>query len=292
MLRRNLLMLAADYYPTGMRGIDDVLEERLPQSALYFDRIRLIESTIIQRPPAWGVERELEDAGVVSREVTPLIGWMPGGGEMVQFNMQWVAYRAAEATEPGAWALADSLPPIGPGGTVPRLPRIHGAEPAVAIRTIEVELAHCVPVPALDTPVREVLAFKEARRDELDAYHAEVAALARRVVADPDPVRVRQDVEAGMQKRIEDLDRLMHESRWKRLWRSKKIEVSSDQVLLAAAGLAAGLPGLWALTGAAVAHVKFNALSVVGGPQIGADLKPYAYIWQARKELGQRAVRE
>ena len=116
-------------------------------------------------------DQYLEQVGVLDRPVYRLAGPV----QEVVLNSQLMALRDREAKQPGQWGLlqgenalhfSDELYDPGKGAAI--------------------ELIRAVPIPTMDTPLAEILEFKERRRDELLAFRQHMEALARNVYESAD----------------------------------------------------------------------------------------------------------
>jgi len=89
---------------------------------------------------------------------------------------------------------------------------------------IRVDLANALPVPSPDTPIEEILEFKESRRDELGQLHNELDRLYEQILTAPDKDLASKKVVSDLTGRIENLEKVANE----RFKRTRKFDLSAE----------------------------------------------------------------
>jgi len=180
------------------------------------------------------------------------------------------------AREPGCWS-------IGQTSSGFYMPPEAGAD----ARVIEVELYEALPAPPDDVPLADILEFKKRRATELGALRAALDELYLDVVNSADAPRSKRTAMDRLDRVLADLHKVASESWATRLIPSMQVALDIPQALSAAAAVAAvGLPLEYAgAAGAIGAMLRFDwgTLRKPGG--LPGDLKPYAYLLAAKKEL-------
>ncbi|WP_338580046.1 DUF6236 family protein [Pseudomonas sp. ML2-2023-6] len=132
----------------------------------------------------------LEDCGIIERPRYSIDG-ASGSGFLAG---QIMAYQDMEAREPGAWALAQGENSLFVEG--PRLVVGKGAQ---------IELTRAVPIPTVDTPLQEILEFKQRRKDELLSFRLHIESLAEKVSASDEPSAELEKQVSEVEKACSDL---------------------------------------------------------------------------------------
>lgn len=89
---------------------------------------------------------------------------------------------------------------------------------------IRVDLVKALPVPSPDTPIDEILQFKESRRDELRELHNEMDRLYELILTAPDQEFASKKEVFDFSERIKDLDKVANE----RFGRTRKFDLSVE----------------------------------------------------------------
>lgn len=246
-------------------------QDELRAWILYWDRLDFPVGGVM-RPPPSAEELFLISAGVMQRTLADpsyLQGDKAHPNDRGYYLSTIDTYRLLDEAEPGKWALAYSKfntrhprqPSFPFRSEVREDSGFFDHEDDDAGRSLLFRLAGCLPVPQFDTPLEEILRFKEKRTAELVALRTHIEDLTQAVRAAPDrPLAetsafnslqlsaknaVRASQEGPLRFRFMDLD-----------WRLNLVPIGCALV----AQQFVGLPLLESLVGAA-------ALSI--GPSVG-----------------------
>ncbi|MGB3542589.1 DUF6236 family protein [Rubrivirga sp.] len=156
---------------------------------------------------------------------------------------------------------------------------------------LAVELLEGIPVPLSSVPMDQVLDFKARRRDNLHALRGHIDELCESVARSGSPLRSLNNETKRLAREVNDLTRLMQESRIPRFMESvaKEIETPGYEVFGSGMGTAALLGVTDPATLIAWGGVSFMAglvhRSVKAVSEAGSHLNHGRYIVQARTEL-------
>lgn len=105
--------------------------------------------------------------------------------------------------------------------------------------SIEIELYNAIPIPNLDTPLNDVLEFKETRSDELIALRTHLDDLYQKIISSADIPRAKVTEYQRLETSIKDVYNVLNESKIKVTLTSMKSVVSGvDGIIGVAAGVA------------------------------------------------------
>ena len=136
--------------------------------------------------------------------------------------------------EPGCWSL-------GQVSTTPYYAKQHKGT------GIELELFNLLPVPNVDTPLADILEFKEKRNDELVAFRCYLDEINEKILSSIDVPRAKNAELNRLELSLKDIDRTMSESGIGKVVSNFKHVINTDLsgiigVGLGAAGLASFVP--------------------------------------------------
>ncbi|MVF14926.1 hypothetical protein FT643_22590 [Ketobacter sp. MCCC 1A13808] len=145
---------------------------------------------------------------------------------------QEAALRLNQEKEPGSWSLAQM-----------------SAEPQYSQGNIGVsvdfELYGMLPVPSEDTPLSDILEFKEKRRDELIAFRVYLDDIYQKIIGSADIPRSRNSEVTKLENALKDLDRALNEGKIKRVVTNIRNTITQDFSGVVGAGLGSiSLPSL------------------------------------------------
>ncbi|MEZ8615920.1 DUF6236 family protein [Vibrio splendidus] len=147
---------------------------------------------------------------------------------------QDIALQENSQIEPGCWSL-------GQVSTTPYYAKQHKGT------GIELELFNLLPVPNVDTPLADILEFKEKRNDELVAFRCYLDEINEKILSSIDVPRAKNAELNRLELSLKDIDRTMSESGIGKVVSNFKHVINTDLsgiigVGLGAAGLASFVP--------------------------------------------------
>jgi hypothetical protein len=247
---------------------------------LYWDRIAypVPSMAIVDVVPSADQTLLLEEGVLVRHVVGPTTpGPLNLGQDLVPLYLkgQFEVLAALEKSEPGCWALAQESPRI-------QFPSDIEANP----RTVLVELANALPVPSYDTPLDQLLRFKQDRRAELVSLQTHLDELYSSVVSSGDVPHAKAAALKKVDTALADLSRSA-KGRIKTEF-LKSLKVGLNPVALGAAALVAASGPASLPLAALVLAVGTISFSLSIGPKIALspETKPFAYVHSAIKKFG------
>ena len=162
-----------------------------------------------------------------------------------------------------------------------------------AINLAEIGLHNVLPTPSLETPIEEVLAFKDLREDELLAFRVAMEDMRNQILDSADPERAVKAAAEVVKKKISDIDRTLNERGIAHHLETLKLYLnpSNSKVLSAyVAALIAG-PSAQAITaGVAVGMavdtlITFGCRLVEGAEKLPPELRDFVYLYEAQSKL-------
>lgn len=147
---------------------------------------------------------------------------------------QDIAYQENSINEPGCWSL-------GQVSTTPYYAKQHKGT------GIELELLNLLPVPNVDTPLADILEFKEKRQDELTAFRCYLDEVNEKILSSIDVPKAKNAELNRLELSLKDIDRTMSESGISKVVSNFKHVINTDLsgiigVGLGAAGIASFVP--------------------------------------------------
>lgn len=120
---------------------------------------------------------------------------------------------------------------------------------------IEIELYNLLPVPSIDTPLYEILEFKESYRSELLAFRCYLDEMYQEIIGAADILRSRTTNLTRLEMAIRDIEKTMSES---------KIKIFTESLRSILSGVD-GVVGTGLAVGATVATSSFGMSPLVAG---------------------------
>lgn len=249
----------------------------LRQYLLYWDKVDFPESKMIH----FGDSPEtayLKEVGFLQRSIINL--QMSGKFADVLLKGQYEAYNQNNKVQPGSWSIAQ-----------PNSKLILNENTALLKENLELEFYRCLPVPTSSVSLEDIIKFKERRKDELLEFRELVDNIYLETLNSDDTERARVKNIELLQRKIMEIDRVMSESRIDRFLGSFKVEIDTTQVLkntlgAIVAGKAFGFPlAISGAVGFASSFLKLNLEFTLTPKEIPVELKNFAYLYYAHKEL-------
>jgi len=222
----------------------------------------------------------LEKAKILTRPHFQL----SGNGSDIIIAAQLKAFEAADAQEPGRWAMAQGENSI-----------LVAQQRLIAEGGMLVELHRAVPVPDKDVPLNEILEFRLRRYSELHRLRVELDTLLQEINSSADPHTMLQQCMTKIDSSCADAIRVSKE--WRFPVRLTNLKASLDlKPFSVIAGGIAGYIGTSALaeTSAAIGAIAGVAAASHSALKISADFgwrglrdrtNPYRYVSQFHNEL-------
>lgn len=221
-------------------------------------------------------DQYLEQVGVLERPVYRLAGPV----HEVVLNSQLIALSEREAKQPGQWGLLQGENAL------------HFSEDSYDPgKGAGIELIRAVPIPSIDTPLAEILEFKQRRRDELIAFRQHMEALAKNVYESADQSTELAKHISDIQKVCSDLTAVGKEFQFPMHVADFKASLNLKPTLVGE------VTGAWqwgstygleiATVAAALAGVR-SALKLVGKPglrPVKVPASPYKYAYHIGEEF-------
>lgn len=178
--------------------------------------------------------------------------------------------------EPGSWTIAQ----------VSGVPFYTKANHGIAI---DFELYGMLPVPSEDTPLADILEFKEQRRDELIAFRNHLDDIYQKIIGSADIPRAKNTEISKLEASLKDLNKVLGESGIRRVIASMRNTINMDFSGILGAGLgSAGLASLVnmspLLMGMAGAGVVVGYKSIVTPNAAGCPTQ-FSYLSSIRRNF-------
>jgi len=209
-------------YTGGIRcgGSPDPLELR--KYLMYWDEIDYPSNMLIHISSP-DIEY-LEQTGNLKRTHVSFQGTVNSGKGEFFIAAQEAAFRKNQEEEPGCWTIAQ----------LTDIPFYTQQNLSIGV---EVELYDMLPVPSIDTPLADILEFKEKRRDELTAFRCHMDEINEKILSSKDVPRARNTQVARIELAIRDIDKTLKESGVKRVTTHLKNVINTDFSGIVGAGL-------------------------------------------------------
>ncbi|EGQ8957087.1 hypothetical protein V6957_004759 [Vibrio parahaemolyticus] len=166
----------------------------------------------------------LEQTGKLKRTHVRFQGTINSGQGEFFIQAQEAAFRKNQADEPGCWTIA-------------QLADIPFYTQQSASVGVEVELYDMLPVPSADTPLADILEFKEKRQDELTAFRCHMDEVNENILSSRDVPRARNAQMARVELALKDIDKTLSESGVKRITTNLRNVINADFSGIVGAGL-------------------------------------------------------
>ena len=250
----------------------------LRRALLYWDQIDFPDNNIIHIEEDDNF-RFLMESGVAKRTMVSFRGSFKMG-PWFYYASQVTALLENNRREPDVWSLCQTgeqiyLPP----------------EVSYESRTIEVELYQALPAPPDDIPFAEILEFKRKRNAELLALRAALDDLYLDVTNAADLPRAKTSAIDRLDLILADVRKAASESWGHRLIPKVKVALNIPEVIKTVAVTVVvakefGLPlSVAVAAGTFASLIKFDWGSVARVKELSSELRPYAYLISAQKEL-------
>ncbi|WP_447885197.1 DUF6236 family protein [Serratia fonticola] len=106
---------------------------------------------------------------------------------------------------------------------------------------IEIELYNYLPIPSIDTPLDDIIKFKESRADELQAFRCYLDEVYQNIISAADVPRARITAINNIERAVKDIHTTLHESRIKTLMGTLRSVVSDTSGVVGLGLTAAGV---------------------------------------------------
>lgn len=134
------------------------------------------------------------------------------------------AFSKNEQEEPGCWDLAQL-------SEAPFYTNMHRGA------VIDFELYGMLPVPSIDTPLNDILEFKEKQKDELLAFRVYLDEIYQQIISSSDIPRAKNTELVKLEVAVKDLDKLLKENLIKRAVTNIRNTINIDFSGIVGAGL-------------------------------------------------------
>ena len=255
---------------------------KLRQYILYWDKIDYPSNNIMYKQLTPD-EEYLVNAGVMQRTDVRFWSDKPINiNPLVFINAQIETFKNKSQNIGEVWNIAQPTRKI-------ILPR----KDSFVSRSIQVELLDCLPVPTSDVNLEDILNFKEKRYHELLELRALLDEMYTSIINSADIGFEKNRCIEKVQNKIIEIDRVMNESGIRRFFSNFKTELNVSSLLKSGLEIATGytigshygFPVLGAITGLVTSSINITADVTMKPNFIPDDLKDYAYLLYARKEL-------
>lgn len=259
----------------------DIDSNKLRQYLLYWDKIDFPNNNIISNASSPEVEY-LEKAHVLKRtnfypNINGLINM-----EKLYLDMQMYAFNQNNNNQDNeVWSIAQPTKKI-------LLPK----EDSIKARTLQVELYNSIPVPIADVNLEDILNFKERRYDELQEFRIVMDEMYTSIMDSPDKDLSKDTTVIKLQNKINELNKVMDESKIKRILSTVKVELDFSGLGTILGTIAGHTVNssitstiLGAVGGAAISSIKVSSEVSLKPKEIPVGLKDYAYLYYQHKEL-------
>ena len=176
----------------------------------------------------------LEQTGKLKRTHVRFQGSISSGKGEFFIQAQEAAFRKNQNEEPGCWTIAQ----------LANIPFYTQQNTGIGI---EIELYDMLPVPSTDTPLADILEFKEKRQDELIAFRCYMDEINEKIINSKDIPRTRNTQMTRIELALKDIDKTLKESKIKRVTTHLKNIINTDFSGIVGAGL--GSAGISAFIG-------------------------------------------
>lgn len=280
------LVISPEYktYENGAFSISSFIHpNKLRQYVLYWDKLDLPNNNIMYTEGDPEIQY-LMDVGVLQRSMFYYTSGSLDSSNVAEFysKMQFEAY-VNNNKEKREWSLAQ-----------PNKELVLSKEVSEQTSTVEVHLYDSLPVPSPDTSLDDILHFKERREDELLEFRALMDGFYLELIKHGDSERAMELYIGNIQRKIIDIDKVMNESMMSRLRASTKIRFDLGDVIkntifggIGGATIfnSPSAIGVGATLGLATSCIKITTEKSLKPKGIPHELRDYAYLYYAEKEL-------
>lgn len=182
-------------------------------------------------------------------------------------------FRVHNFNEPGVWSKAQLSSSVVSSGSIEK-------------ESVEFELYDLVPVPSADTPLQDILKFKETRHDELIAFRIYLDEMYQSIIGAVDIPRAKNTELNRLEQSLRDVNRVLKESKIKSAVSSLKSVISGvDGIIGVGVGVASAplIPFSPIIAGTVAAGVCIGAKMVMHNND--TTPKELTYIKSIRKQF-------
>lgn len=260
-------------------GIDPL---KLRQYLLYWDKIDYPFNNLIFMPLTPD-EEFLENAGLLKRsEVNISFSGSLNINPEIFINSQLAVFNNSNKIKGEIWSIAQPTKEV-----------ILPQKDSIQTRSVQVELFNCLPVPTTNVNLEDILNFKERRHNELKELRWLLDEMYNEIISSSDKDLTQNKAIEKLQKKVIDINRVMDESKIKKCLKSMKARINVGDIIVAGAkigfatmaGGAIGKATEGALLGLATSSINISKELSLVPKGIPEDLKDYAYLFHANKEL-------
>lgn len=249
---------------------------KLRQYLLYWDKIDFPQNNLIGFGESPEVQY-LKEVGVLKQTSVQIL--LSGETTELYLKGQLKALELNNEKEKGRWTL-------GQEGIDLVLPK----SDSVMEKGIEVDLYNSLPIPTAEVSLEDILFFKEKRKDELLEFRSLMDNFYLELLKSGDSERAMVAYIEEIQRKIVELDKVMNESKIKRLKESVKIkfdlkEAVRNTFIGGFGGTSLGFPTTGATLGFASSVINISSEISIKPKVIPSELKDYAYLYYSTKEL-------
>lgn len=248
---------------------------KLRQYLLYWDRIDFPQSNIIEFGESPEIQY-LKKVGVMQQTNVNILE----NGEMTALYLkaQLKALEINNSHEQGRWTLGQE-----------NIELVLPKDESVMEKGIEVNLYNSLPIPAEDTPLDDILLFKDKREDELLEFRNLMDNFYLELLKSGDSERAMTVYIDRIQRKVAEIDRVMNESMFNRVRGNVKVsfdfkDAMQNTFIGLAGGHEIGFPSTAAFAGFASSFININAEMLLKPKNLSSDLKAYAYLYYASDE--------
>lgn len=255
---------------------------KLRQYLLYWDKIDFPSNNIIYMESSPEVEF-LQKSNVLKRtNYIPKINGVITINPQIFLDMQMYAFNQNNNNQDNeVWSIAQPTKKI-------LLPK----EDSIKARTLQVELYNSIPVPTSNVNLEDILNFKEHRYHELEEFRYLMDKMYISIMDSPDKDLLKDIAIVKLQNKINELNKVMDESKIKRFLSTVKVELDfSGLGTLLGVGVGHTINSsafstiVGAVGGAVISSIKVSSEMSLKPREVPAELKDYAYLYYQNKEL-------
>ena len=155
--------------------------------------------------------------------------------------------------------------------------------------TLILDLYNSLPIPATDVPLDDIINFKEKRRDELMEFRNSMDKIYLSIINSGDIDISKSVAIKDLEKKIIAINKVMNESKIKKLLGSVKVNIDINSLIIGGAGYIIGKETgnsiMLASLGLAVSSIKLRIDKQLIPKHIPDNLSDFAYLYYSQKEL-------
>ncbi|WP_349818211.1 MULTISPECIES: DUF6236 family protein [Clostridium] len=155
--------------------------------------------------------------------------------------------------------------------------------------TLILDLYNSLPIPATDVPLDDIINFKEKRRDELMEFRNSMDKIYLSIINSGDIDISKSVAIKDLEKKIIAINKVMNESKIKKLLGSVKVNIDINSLIMGGAGYIIGKETgnsiMLASLGLAASSIKLRIDKQLIPKHIPDNLSDFAYLYYSQKEL-------